>query len=136
MDEMGGIATFTRARQLHFTAGALTWLPDEFPTAEDYACQAVEAYSDPTDPQWSYAGAAGSRAVLAIARIRGGEIDGAAEMLASVLALPEEQRVNGIVRSVNEVHRELNQHVRASAARDLQERIERYTLAPVRALAR
>jgi hypothetical protein len=72
LDEMGGIATFSRARQLHFTAGALTWLPDASSTAEDYACQAVEAYSDPSNPDWSFGGAAGSRAVLAVTRVRRG----------------------------------------------------------------
>jgi hypothetical protein len=60
---------------LNFAASALIWLPDGFTTAADYARQAVDAYSNPTDPDWSFAGAAGSRAVLAIARIRNAEVE-------------------------------------------------------------
>lgn len=136
LDELGGVATFTRPRQLHFAAGALTLLRDESSVAENYASQAVEAYSDPTDPDWSFASAAGSRAVLAIARIRRGEIDGAADALTPVLDLPAEQRINGIVQSVNQVHQAVNHMPTSATARDLQERIESYALIPVRALMR
>jgi hypothetical protein len=135
LDELGGIATFSKARQLHFSAGALMWLPDASSMAEDYACRAVEAYADPTGPDWSFAGAAGSRAVLAIARTRRGEIDGAAEALIPVLDLPPEQRVNGVVQSVNQVHQALSGMSTSATARDLQERIEHYVLTPARAVA-
>ncbi len=136
LDEMGGIATFSRARQLHFSADALVWLPDEFSAAEDSARQAVEAYSDPADPDWAFGDAAGSHAALAIARIGRAEIDGAADALAPVLDLPPEQRINGIVHSVNRAHRALSHTPTSATARDLQERIESYVLTPVRALAR
>jgi hypothetical protein len=136
LDEMGGIAAFSRARQLHFTAGALIWLPDESSTAEVYASQAVEQYSDPTGPEWSFAGAAGSQAVLAIARIGSGKIEGAAEALVQVLNLPPEQRVNGIIQSVNQVHRILSSIPASVTVRGLQERIESYVLGPARVLAR
>ena len=136
LDEMGGIATFSRPRQLYFAADALAWLPDESSTADDYARQAVEAYSDPADPHWAFGDAAGSHAALAIARIGRGEVDGAADALAPVLDLPSEQRINGVVHSVNRVHRALNQTPTSATARDLQERIESYALTPVRLLAR
>ena len=136
IDEVGGIATFSRSRQLYFAADALIWLPDEFSTAEDYARQAVEAYSDPADPNWAFGDAAGSYTALAIARIGRAEIDGAADALAPVLDLPPEQRINGIVHSVNRAHRALNHTPTSDTARDLQERIESYVLTPVRALAR
>ncbi|MGH3974801.1 MAG: hypothetical protein ACRDS9_15945, partial [Pseudonocardiaceae bacterium] len=136
LDAMGGIATFGRPRQLYFAADALVWLPDESPAAEDYARQAVEAYSDPADPHWAFGDAAGSYAALAIARIGRGEIDGAAEALTPVLDLPAEQRINGIVHSVNRVHQALNHVPTSTIARELQERIESYALTPVRALAR
>lgn len=136
LDEMGGIATFSRPRQLYFAADALVWLPDESFAAEDYGRQAVEAYSDPAAPDWAFGDAAGSRAALAIARIRHGEVDGAAEALTPVLDLPVEQRINGIVHSVNRVHHALSQAPTSTITRDLQERIEIYTRTPVRALAR
>ncbi|MGH3903794.1 MAG: hypothetical protein ACRDTE_06350 [Pseudonocardiaceae bacterium] len=136
LDEMGGIATFSQPRQLYFAADALVWLPDESVAAEDYARLAVEAYSDHADPDWAFGDAAGSHAALAIARIRHGEVDGAAEALTPVLDLPVEQRINGIVHSVDRVHRALNHAPTSAINRDLQERIEIYTRTPVRALAR
>ncbi|MBV9142493.1 MAG: hypothetical protein JO115_16550 [Pseudonocardiales bacterium] len=136
LDEMGGIATFARPRQLYFAADALVWLPDESSEAEDYARQAVEAYSNPADPHWAFGDAAGSHAALAIARIRRGEVDGAVEALTPVLDLPAEQRINGIIHSVDRVHRALNQIPASTTARELQERIESYALTPIRALTR
>lgn len=136
LDELGGIATFSRARQLYFAADALVWLPDDASAAENYARQAVEAYSDPADPHWAFGDAAGSHTALAIARIGRGEIDGAVEALTPVLDLPTEQRINGIVHSANRVHQALNHVPTSSTARELQERIEGYVLTPVRALAK
>jgi hypothetical protein len=136
LDEMGGIATFSRPRQLYFAADALAWLPDELSSAEEYAHRAIEAYSDPADPHWAFGDAAGSHTALAIARIGRAEIDGAADALVPVLDLPTEQRINGIVHSVNRVHRALNYTPVSITARDLQERIESYVLTPVRVLAR
>lgn len=135
MDEMGGVATFSRARQLYFAADALAWLPDEAAAAEDYSRQAVDAYDDPTNPDWAFGDAAGSRTDLAIARIHRGEIEGAAEIVAPVLALPAEQRINGIVHSVNRVGRALNGTASATGI-ELQQEIEHYTRTPLRALAR
>lgn len=136
MDELGGIATFTRPRQLHFAADALVSLSDGSSVAEDYARQAVEAYSDSTGSDWSFGSAAGSRAVLAVARIRRGEIDGAVEVLTPVLDLPAVQRINGIVQSVNHVHRALNHVSTSSIARELQESIESYAQTPARIATR
>jgi hypothetical protein len=136
LDEMGGIATFSRPRQLYFAADALAWLPDGSSTDQDYAQQAVEAYSDPADPHWAFGDAAGSHTVLAIARIGRAEIEGAADALRPVLDLPTEQRINGIVQSVNRVHRALNHLPTSTTVRELQERIESYVLTPARALAR
>ncbi|MCA1705135.1 MAG: hypothetical protein LC808_18490, partial [Actinobacteria bacterium] len=127
---------FSQARLLYFAADALVWLPDRFSVAEDYAGRAVEAYSDPADPDWAFGDAAGSRTNLAVARIGTGEVDGAAEALTPVLDLPAEQRINGIVQSVNRVHRALSDAPTSAVNRDLQERIELYTRTPLRALAR
>lgn len=53
-----------------------------------------------------------------------------------MLDLPAEQRISGIVHSVNRVHRMLNNAPSSAVTRDLQERIEVYTRTPVRALPR
>ena len=78
--------------------------------------------------------AAGSRADFAITEVaRGSEVDGAVEVLEPVLALPPEQRINGIVHSVNRVHRAVAS-ADSAAGRELQERIEDYTRTPLRAV--
>jgi hypothetical protein len=136
LDEMGGITTFCRPRQLHFAAEALVWLPEESSATEDYARRAVDAYSDPADQHWSFGSAAGSRAVLAVTRIRRREVDGATDALAPVFDLPAEQRINGIVQSMNRVHHALSHAPTSVTIRELQERIECYTRTPVRMLAR
>lgn len=136
LDEMGGITTFSKPRQLYFAADALIWLPDESSAAENYARQAVAAYSDPTDPDWAFGDAAGSHTALAIARIGRGEVDGANDALIPVLDLPTEQRINGIIHSVNRVHRALNRMSTSADSREIQERIELYMQTPVRMLAR
>lgn len=135
MDEMGGVATFSRARQLYFAGDALAWLPDEAEAAEEASSQAVHAYDDPADPDWAFGDAAGSRTDLAIARIRRGEIEGAAEVVAPVLDLPVEQRINGIVHSLERVRRALD-GTTSTAGIELQQSIESYKRTPLRALGR
>ena len=107
LDQLGGICTFTRARTLYYAADALAWLPDQGAATEHYASQALLAYSDTTAPDWAFSDQAGSYADLAIARLRRGEIDGAAEAIAPVLALEPERRINGIIHSVQRVHTSL-----------------------------
>jgi len=46
LDEMGGLCTFGRNRQLYYAADALAWLPGERDTAERYSRQAVDAYTE------------------------------------------------------------------------------------------
>lgn len=134
LDELGGLCTFSVIRQTYYAADALAWLPSLAPTAEDYAQRAVTAHMDPTVLHWAYGAAAGSATDLAIARLRRGEVDGAAEALEPVLALPPGQRINGIVTSVNHVYAALTAVPAAAAVHALQERIEDFTTTPLRAL--
>ncbi|MGH4020247.1 MAG: hypothetical protein ACRDT0_13625 [Pseudonocardiaceae bacterium] len=137
LDELGGLATFSRPRQLYYAADALSWLPAESAVADDYARQAVAAYPDLAHPDCDFGGAAGSRADLALVRIKRGEIDGATDALAPVFELPAEQRINGIIHSLNRVHRALtNMSSSAPAGEELQEHIEDYTRTPMRTLPR
>jgi hypothetical protein len=137
VDQMGGIARFTRARQLYYAAEALAWLPGEAAAAEDYSGQAVAAYADEQAPDWAFGDAAGARASLAIARVYRGEADGAAEALAPVLQLPPDRRINGIVACTRHVHAALTRAgTDSAAARSLQEEIEVFARTPVRALPR
>ena len=134
LDELGGMCKFSRARQLYYTADALAWLPAEAGQAQDYATQAVTAYEDATSPEWAFGDAAGSRCDLAVARIALGEIDGAREAIAPVLELPAEQRIRGIISSVQHVHTALRRPELPPAGRELQEEIEVFAKTPLRAL--
>ena len=134
LDELGGICQFSRARQLYYAADALAWLPAEARQAQDYAGQAVAAYEDTSSPEWAFGDAAGSRCDLAVARIAVGEIEGARDAVAPVLELPGEQRIRGIISSVQHVHTALRRPELPPAGRDLQEEIEVFAKTPLRPL--
>ncbi|GAA1563611.1 hypothetical protein GCM10009789_15890 [Kribbella sancticallisti] len=136
LDEMGGLCTFGRNRQLYYAADALAWLPGEVETAQRYSSQAVDAYTDQTHPEWAFGDAAGSHAAMAINRIANGELDGAADAIAPVLGLPAERRINGVVHSARRVHQALRQSGRADDARELQEEIELFTRTPMQTFPR
>ena len=131
VDELGGICTFSRARQLYYAADALAWLPSEAEAAEQYSMEAVAAYSDTTAPEWAFGDSAGSSCDLAVARVMRGEIAGASEALQPVLGLPPEQRINGIVASVKHVHRALTTLPRSAETTELQEQIEMFARTPL-----
>jgi tetratricopeptide (TPR) repeat protein len=134
LDELGGVATFSRSRQLYYAADALAWMPDQAATAEDYSMQAVAAYADHTSPDWAFGDEAGSHSDLAIARIARGELEGATEAIRPVLELPAEQRIAGIIKSARHVHTALLRSPLAADSLNLQEQIEAFTRVPVRAL--
>jgi tetratricopeptide (TPR) repeat protein len=135
LDEMGGLATFSRTRQLYYAADSLAWLTTESAGAEDYATQAVEAYADPANEDYAFGDQAGSYADLAIARIARAELEGATEAIAPVLALEPEKRNAGIIQSAQHVHSALVASPRlASSSRALQEQIEEFAHVTVRAL--
>ncbi|GIJ44525.1 hypothetical protein Val02_14110 [Virgisporangium aliadipatigenens] len=136
MDELGGICTFNKPRTLYYAADALAWLPGEARRAEQYSAQAVEAYADRSDPAWAFGDQAGSHTNLAIARISGGDLDGAEVAVAPVLDLVPQQRISGVVHSVQRVHQTVVRSGLAGAANDLVEQIEDFTHTPLRALPR
>lgn len=135
LDELGGIATFTRPRQLYYASDALRWLPEHAEGTERYAQDAVTAYADQTSPEWSFSDQAGSHANLALARVHRGELDGAVEALEPVLSLPVEQRIGGIIKSVQYVHTALTKGPLANDSAGFQEAIEAFARTPVRALS-
>jgi hypothetical protein len=136
VDELGGICTFNRPRTLYYAADAFAWLPAEADSAETYSVQAVDAYSNANDPAWAFGDQAGSHADLAIARVAGRDVEGATEALAPVLALSPEQRINGVIHSVQRVHQALTRSGLANDARDLVDNIEDFTHTPLNALPR
>ena len=136
LDELGGICTFSRPRQLYYAADALAWLPAEAEAAEQYSLDAVAAYQDTAALEWAFGDAAGSAADLAITRITRGELEGAAEALQPVLQLPVEQRINGVISSVRRAHTALTYVPRSATATNLQQQIEVFSHTPVSALPR
>jgi hypothetical protein len=136
LDEMGGLCTFGRNRQLYYAADALAWLPGEVDEAGRISGEAVDAYTDQSHPEWAFGDAAGSHAAMAITRIVSGELEGAADAIAPVLDLPAERRINGVVHSARRVHQALRQSGRADDARELQEEIELFTRTPMQTFAR
>jgi hypothetical protein len=54
----------------------------------------------------------------------------------ATLALPVDQRINGILLSVNQVHAALRRVASSIETRDLQERIELFTATPATAIRR
>lgn len=136
VDELGGLCTFGQTRQIYYAAEALSWLPSQAAAAGDYATRAVDAYEDSSSPEWAFGDQAGSRSALAIARIQAGELEGAAESVAPVLALAPEQRINGIVHAAQRVHTALCNSPLAEAGADLQEQIEIFTRTPLKSLPR
>jgi hypothetical protein len=126
LDEMGGILTFTRPRQLYYVADALAWLPEQRRTAEERAITAVQEYESSPDSERSFGDESGARTDLAVARVRLGDTEGAREALTPVLELPVPQRINGVVASVQRVHGALREAATSGSrqAADLQEEIE------------
>lgn len=133
LDDVGGICTFGRARQLYYAADALAWLPGEAAGGQQYSTMAVGAYSDQSGPDWAFGDAAGSQAAMALTRIAQRDLEGAAEAMAPVLELPADHRINGIVHSARRVHRALRSAGLGGRERSLQEEIENFGRMPIHA---
>ncbi|WP_198358397.1 hypothetical protein [Streptomyces fildesensis] len=103
LDDIGGILTFPRPRQLYYGAEAEVLLGDLTPGIEDRAAEAVRAYSDAAPEEWAFGDEAGAQTNLALARLAGNNLDGAAEAVRPVLDLPPAQHNAGILLSIQRV---------------------------------
>jgi hypothetical protein len=135
LDGIGGMCTFELPRQEYYAAEAGTVIPAQLAQtalardAARWADQAISGYTSSPSP--AFGDLAGSYAALAIARIRSGEIDGAAEAIAPVLDLPIAMRINGVLSCAVSVHRELSVSGATSpAVSDTQQAIEAFTQVP------
>ncbi len=147
LDDLGGMCCFSRPRQLYYAADAAASLAeaqgqqphtDRKSRAAGYAAEAITAYEQAPHDERSFGDEAGSRTVLAVARIWAGDLEGGREAVQPVLDLPVAQRIHGVVSSVVNVHRAITSSAAASApaAREMQEEIETYCRTPAAALAR
>ncbi|RJQ81851.1 XRE family transcriptional regulator [Pseudonocardiaceae bacterium YIM PH 21723] len=126
LDEFGGICTFGTPKLLYYAGRALAGLPGEPDAARDYAGRAVEAYRQVDQDDWDFSCQADSHLSLAIARARGGELDGVAEALGPVLSLPPEQRIHDLINTATVLHRALNPYATSPDGRDLQDALEHF----------
>lgn len=128
LDELGGLCTFNRPRQLYYAADALSWASSEADHTERLAMEALDAYAVAPAQDRAFGDEAGTRCALALARVQRRQIDGAAEAMAPVLELPPAQRIHGIMTSVEHVDtalRALNQPERSAA--DLMDSIQTFS---------
>ncbi|GAA0439144.1 hypothetical protein [Streptomyces luteireticuli] len=126
LDAFGGLLTFPVKKELYYRVETEVLLGSAQIAAAE---RAVQEFSDPDDPEWSFGDQAGAQCNLALTRLHGGEIEGAAEALRPVLDLAPAQRNRGIVVSAARVgNATLRSPARdAVTARDIRAEIEAYT---------
>jgi len=136
LDAIGGLLTFPQAKQNYYAAGTYVFLEEEHQRAQSEALSALDLFEHGRPEDRSFSDEAGARAELALARVRGNEVDGAREALAPVLELTPERRIGGIVTSAARVHQALNDrhHASSPVARNLREEIESFCRVPAAAL--
>jgi transcriptional regulator with XRE-family HTH domain len=112
LDELGGLCSFSRPRQLYYSAEALAWCgADQAAEAERIALEALEAYEAAPPGVRAFGDEAGTRCALAMARIKVGTLEGADAALRPVLELPQPQRTYGVVTAVERVGHALTRDV-------------------------
>lgn len=129
LDQLGGVCTFSRATQLYYAADSLAWgTAGDAGDAQRMATEAIDAIrATPAVERGGFGSEPGAQCDLAIARLLGGELDGATEAAMSVLELPRERRQQGIVRSVERVRTSLTElNSSAHEARQLHDAIESF----------
>lgn len=137
LDAIGGLLSFGVAKQHYYTAGALVLIDGEETSAQAEAARAIELFESSDAQVRPFGDEAGARSELALARVRGGAVDGAWQALAPVLELAPDKRIGGIVTSVVRVHEALRARPYASSpvARDFRGQIEEFCQVPVSALS-
>ncbi|MEU8868633.1 hypothetical protein [Streptomyces umbrinus] len=128
LDALGGLFTYSQEKQLYYSVEAEVLLGNGDAQLAAQAELAVQGFSNPDTPFWAFGDLAGSQCDLALIRLYGGDVEGAAAAIRPVLDLPTSHRNNGIVVSAQRVRRALtsDQVSTAIAARDLRAEIEVY----------
>lgn len=89
LDALGGLFTCAPEKQLYYTVEAETLFGHGGAQLAGQAEQAVQGFSDPSAPNWAFGDLAGARCDLALIRLFGGDLDGAAAAVRPVLDLPD-----------------------------------------------
>jgi tetratricopeptide (TPR) repeat protein len=136
LDRIGGLLTFPQAKQHYYAAGALVTIEGADREAAAEAETALRLYDNAEPLERSFSDIAGARAELALARVHAGEVEGARDALAPVLALDPSLRIGGIVASADRVHQALRAQpfVDSVLATALRDEIEAFCQVPAAAL--
>ena len=130
IDRIGGVLTFPPAMQRYYAAGTYVHLDGGDSHAVSEATSSIELFE--TGDWRSSAAEAGVRGELALAHVHNGDIDGAKDAMAEVLALEPNRRVRGVVTTVRRLHFALRdpRFFASPVARDLRDEIEAYCRVP------
>ncbi|WP_161962346.1 helix-turn-helix transcriptional regulator [Nocardioides speluncae] len=90
--DLGGILSFPAAKQQYYIGSTLGLLGDH-EAAEHHATAAIAAYESGPAHERSYGDEALARLDVVNSRVAAGDVDGAAEAAAPLLALPPDQRI-------------------------------------------
>ncbi|WKK23918.1 hypothetical protein QZH56_35405 [Streptomyces olivoreticuli] len=129
LDRLGGLLTFPESKHLYYTVESEVLLGNGNTRIAALAQEAVQAFSNSEAPDWAFGDLAGAQCNLALTRLYGGELDGAAEAIRPVLDLGPAHRNRGIIVSADRVGAALLRGPArdAAAARDLRAEIEAYS---------
>ncbi|OCC13987.1 hypothetical protein [Streptomyces sp. PTY087I2] len=125
LDELGGLLTYSRTKQLYYTVEAEALLGHGDATVIGQAEEAVAGFSDVRAEDWAFGDLAGAQCNLSLVHLHSGDVDGAAEAIRPVLDLSPALRNNGIVVSASRVQEALRYSPARTAvtARELSEEI-------------
>ncbi|MDI3407657.1 hypothetical protein [Streptomyces cavernicola] len=128
LDELGGLFTYPEIKQRYYSVEAAVLLGQGDASVARAAEEAADGFSDPSDPNWAFGDQAGAQCNLALVRLYGDDLDGAAEAVRPVLDLAPTHRNNGIVVSADRVRAALTRSPACDAvvAQDLRAEIEMY----------
>jgi hypothetical protein len=119
----GGVLRFPFAKASYY-AGSTYRLIGDYPEAERWAGDAIDAYAAGPSNERSYGDEALARVDIAIARIEQHAVEGASEVLAPVLALPPGQRIHPVIEGMRQVDSHLAAtHLRSPIVAALREQI-------------
>ncbi|MFH8934132.1 hypothetical protein [Streptomyces griseosporeus] len=128
LDQLGGLFVYASEKQLYYDVESRALLGQGNGQLAAMAESAVAGFSDPAAPNWAFGDLAGAQCNLALVRLFGGDLDGAADAIRPVLDLPPSHRNNGIVVSAVRVKNALASSAARTAvvARDLRAEIEAF----------
>lgn len=131
LDEIGGILTFTLAKQ-HFYEGSTYLRMGEAEAAQRSALAAIEAYRNGPESERSYGDEALAWIDVAAARTCRpvADLDGVLEALGPVLRLPSELRLAALAGPLTELHAKLHapMYERAPLAREISDSISHFVV--------